>query len=363
MLLKVVDKIDDILSIDTKCLEESQHEDDEATEFNDDEQLVEEDLQEEFLDATEIEAAETYEETNEESNLEESQNSNREPSEISEDQVEDCGDVSQDISYDQIVLVEESYEPTVGDGETSSAKKKSARERHPETWIRNKRKLAKNKGQSYVSSNGKMVEAKQMKANCGPTCRMQCFLKMTEENRLENFQNFYQLADIAKQRKFLFDHMKTYVPKRTKSALNPTKVRAVQRCYFLDLFLPNKAKELLQVCKLMFLNTFSISSQMIDTLHRKANNEGEFSDTRGKFERTHSKSLEFCTQHIKEHRKTDKNVPVTKLYGKYLAECHQTEVEALDESSYRAEHSKIHLLKRQKLSFAVGEVDEQKEAG
>lgn len=183
--------------------------------------------------------------------------------------------------------------------ETSSAalpRKKASRQANPENWKRNKRKLAKNKGQSYVASNGKFIGAKQMKMGCGVVCRMQCCKKVSEQIRLKNFSHFYQLADIAKQRKFLFDHMKTYEPKRHKISKNP--VRAVQRCYFLNLNYGENATEMVQVCKLMFLNTFSISSQMIDTLYRKAVSEGKFNDTRGKFERKRSKQLSL--QHIEE---------------------------------------------------------------
>jgi hypothetical protein len=168
---------------------------------------------------------------------------------------------------------------------TNESKRKSNRQAKPETWLRNRRKLAKNTGKSYYASNGKFVEAKEMKCDCGQSCRMQCLKKIDEENRLRNFNYFYSLGCIESQRKFLFEHMKTYEPKRSKLPKNPQKLRAVQRCYFLDLKHENGATELLQVCKLMFLNTFAISSQMIDTLYRKAINEGRFSDVRGKFER------------------------------------------------------------------------------
>lgn len=184
---------------------------------------------------------------------------------------------------------------------TSALKTKTNRQAHPENWIRNKRKLAKNKGQSYIASNGKFIEAKQMKDNCGSACRMQCYKKISEDYRQSNFNYFYQLADIAKQRKFLFDHMKTYEPKRNKIPKNPQKLRAVQRTYFLDLIHANGEMEMIQVCKLMFLNTFSISSQMIDTLHRKAINEGKFNDTRGKFERRQSRPNEFVVGNFEEN--------------------------------------------------------------
>lgn len=168
-------------------------------------------------------------------------------------------------------------------------KTKVVRRSNPESWKRNTRKLAKNTGQSYVASNGKFVEAKRVKDNCGASCRMQCVKKITEEDRHENFKAFYSLADIAKQRKFLYDHMMSLEPRRLKNLSSPKKCRNVQRHYFLDVTHPNGAAEMVQVCKLMFLNTFCISSQMIDTLHRKALTEGKFNDIRGKFERRSTK--------------------------------------------------------------------------
>lgn len=165
------------------------------------------------------------------------------------------------------------------------AKQKVVRRSNPENWKRNTRKLAKNTGQAYIASNGKYVEAKRMKDDCGSTCRMQCVRKISESSRLDNFQHFYSLADIAKQRRFLFDHMKTFEPRHQKNSPTSKKSRNVQRNYFLDVTHRNGAVESVQVCKLLFLNTFCISSQMIDTLHRKAFTEGKFCDVRGKFER------------------------------------------------------------------------------
>lgn len=165
------------------------------------------------------------------------------------------------------------------------AKPKVVRRSNPENWKRNTRKLAKNTGQAYIASNGKYVEAKRMKESCGSTCRMQCVRKISESSRLDNFKYFYSLADIAKQRRFLYEHMKTFEPRHQKNSPTSKKSRNVQRNYFLDVTHLNGAVESVQVCKLLFLNTFCISSQMIDTLHRKAFTEGRFCDVRGKFER------------------------------------------------------------------------------
>lgn len=168
-----------------------------------------------------------------------------------------------------------------------STKRRRRGSLNPKLWVRNKRKHAKNAGQSYVASNGKCVEAKQMKSNCGEQCRMKCSSKLTEIERQKLFDNFYALADIEKQRKYLFDLIRSYEPKKIK--LHQQKSRSIQRKYFLKALKSSTENETLtdeiQVCRLMFLNTFAVSSQTIDTIFKKSQSENKFSDIRGKFKR------------------------------------------------------------------------------
>lgn len=300
MLLEVVDQIENNMT----SPEESQ--DEVIAEISNDDRLQLE-AKEEFVDSNEaeemheIESQDDFRSFKDESLGDEMQ----EVEQLIEDDVmEDVNDEPEFLDEEEPVISIEITSTT-----SSASKTKPNRQAHPENWIRNKRKLAKNKGQSYIASNGKFIEAKQMKGNCGSSCRMQCYKKISEDNRQSNFNYFYQLADIAKQRKFLFDHMKTYEPKRNKVPKNPQKLRAVQRTYFLDLVHVNGETEMIQVCKLMFLNTFSISSQMIDTIHRKVINEGKFSDTRGKFERRQSKNSELVVGNFEENSTSRKEIP------------------------------------------------------
>lgn len=46
-------------------------------------------------------------------------------------------------------------------------KRNELRRSNPENWMRNKRKMLKNQGKSYIATNGKLVKAKQMKSDCG----------------------------------------------------------------------------------------------------------------------------------------------------------------------------------------------------
>lgn len=337
MLLEVVDQIDNIIpqTEESFALNEWCETDEETQGSKNEEnfELTEDEILQEFPD-----------ETCEDDLYSNCQNSDA-TSVIS---VQALDDVNQEFC-DADCPETDTVEPTIDDElvpstTVSKETKKSHRKSNPESWIRNKRKLAKNTGQSYVASNGRLTEAKKIKKNCGQ-CRMNCSKKISEENRLKNFTNFYQLADIVKQRKFLFDHMKTYEPKRHTLPKNPNKVRTVQRHYFLDTY-ENGSNEMLQVCRLMFLNTFSISSQMIDTLYRKATFEGKFNDIRGKFERKQSKANEFCVQHLAKYpyTKSDARISLRRLYEMYLEECLENDIEPLKESTF------YEIRKRQSLS-------------
>lgn len=150
---------------------------------------------------------------------------------------------------------------------------------HPENSDRKRRKLAKNMGKSYISANGKIIEDKKMKPNCGEKCRMQCTTRINETTRQKNFDEFYNLADLELQRKFIVDHIQIFEPKHTKVS---NKSRSIQRLFFLN---GENQGEMVQVCKSIFLNTLVISSQTLDTIQFKAARYGSMADFRGRYPR------------------------------------------------------------------------------
>lgn len=150
----------------------------------------------------------------------------------------------------------------------------------PENWERTRRKIAKNMGKSYVATNGKIVEAKKMKPDCGIKCRMQCTSRINETTRQKNFDEFYGLAEIELQRKFIIEHIQIFEPKHTKVS-DHGKTRSIQRIFFLD---GEREGEMVQVCKSMFLNTLVISSQILDTIQFKSLS-GNMADFRGRYPR------------------------------------------------------------------------------
>lgn len=177
-----------------------------------------------------------------------------------------------------LLFIKAPLESTEISEETSS---KIKRKLNPENWERTRRKIAKNMGKSYVATSGKIVEAKRMKEDCGIKCRMQCNTRINEITRLKNFNEFYNLADLELQRKFILDHIQIFEPKHTKISDNG-KTRSIQRIFFLD---GEKEGEMVQVCNVMFKNTLRISSQMLDTIQFKLSSIGSMADLRGRYPR------------------------------------------------------------------------------
>lgn len=75
------------------------------------------------------------------------------------------------------------------------------RQRIPQTWKRNVRKLEGNSGKKYTSSGGKTIEAKKQGSRCD--CRNQCFEKFTEMEKDAIFTQFYAMADKNTQDSYL----------------------------------------------------------------------------------------------------------------------------------------------------------------
>lgn len=190
-------------------------------------------------------------------------------------------DESQDLEIPQLILIKAPLESPEEEIVEENSPLLPKRKLHPENWERTRRKIAKNMGKSYVTTSGKIVEAKRIKPDCGSKCRMQCNTRITDETRMKNFNEFYGLADIELQRKFILDHIQIFEPKKNTKDVS-VRTRSIQRIFFLD---GEKEGEMVQVCKKNFLNTLVISSQILDTIQFKASRFGSMVDLRGRYPR------------------------------------------------------------------------------
>ncbi len=171
------------------------------------------------------------------------------------------------------VAVEEA--PVLGGHETAinsesvafSSKKERSKISQPSTWKKNIRKIRRNNGLSYVASSGKFVDGRVMKRGCDKTkCKIKCANKIDEEQRNNIFTKYWALGDITMQRSFLAAHTK-------KRPVNSRKETSKRRNN-IEYVLLSKDGSLERVCKLFFLDTLGINTQIVKTAMLKVSSAG-----------------------------------------------------------------------------------------
>lgn len=191
-----------------------------------------------------------------------------------DDQPESTANSSFSQVFTQAVLKKEIKEQFVKKSQGRSRRKKSdgppkPRTRNPETWKRNKLRMARLRGEEYVSKSvaglcevtGKQIftqqsrKARTMKPPCKPhrVSIYQC-KKFTEEMRRNIFDNFWQNMDWEQRKKHVCDHVEVEPVKTTCAKDEKQQRRFVNVKYFLDI--DDKPQ---MVCKEMFHGTFGIN--------------------------------------------------------------------------------------------------------
>lgn len=186
-----------------------------------------------------------------------------------------------------------------------------------------------------------MVEERKMLASCGLTCRNKCESRMTEADREYNFQTYWMLGDVVEQRKFIDAHITSRQPTRRK-VLNSSRTVTLQ--FHLDVRNPvNDSISLTHVCKKMFKNTLSISSQVIQGVVRKYSSTG-YVDPRGRHPRKLTDAQLLARKHVQQfpYFYIDKKITKVQLYHMYSAECQKQNIEPVKESNYRDIFDKFH---------------------
>lgn len=89
--------------------------------------------------------------------------------------------------------------------ELDSPKKSKKRKLKPTEWKRSINKKRRNMGLSYETTgkNKKQREAKKIKPTCRETCRINCINKISQEQRVQIFQSYWNLGDVDLQREYL----------------------------------------------------------------------------------------------------------------------------------------------------------------
>jgi len=174
-----------------------------------------------------------------------------------------------------------------------SIKLQRKRLRNVKDWKGVKSKTELNLGLEHKNRSGKNKIAKTMGLPC--KCRMKCFDKISEDNRKTVFTEYWGLGDHVRQWDFIARCVRIQEKKVATTSNNSR--RALSRKYSLPI---NNVD--IKVCKVMFLNTISVSEKVISTVSKKLNTYPVIEhDLRGKHtNRPHviSASVIDC---IKEH--------------------------------------------------------------
>lgn len=139
------------------------------------------------------------------------------------------------------------------------------RKANPNSWGKNMSKLLRNSGKAYTSMSKvkKNVAEKKMGPVCTDKCKFKCSTKITYEERIRIFNEYWNTGDLGAQRQFIFNNLTEIEPK-----YRYTRVGSSRKNHNNAYYLPVDSNRT-RVCKVFFMNTLSISDTVIRTVVKK----------------------------------------------------------------------------------------------
>ena len=223
---------------------------------------------------------------------------------------------------------------------TLTRKKKA----NPENWKKNIRKIKCQSGLEYESTTGKTVKARGIKQHSCSKCRFNCADKVSEDEGLSLFNDYWNLKSYERQR----DYICSRVLERDSTGSPTKKRKQVARTFTF-----NVNGHSIRVCKTFFTTTLGISRKTVETaVKKKHNNASPISDKRGKHcahNRTPTEDLDIVRTHIESfpvveshyarkdtNRKyLDCDLSIRKMYDLYKDECQNKQRKYVKEHVYR----------------------------
>lgn len=111
-----------------------------------------------------------------------------------------------------------------------------------------------------MSKMKRNVEEKKMGSVCSDKCKFQCSKKITYQNRLIIFNEYWNTGDLAAQRQFIYNNMTEIEPKYRYTRVGSSR-KSHNNAYYLPLD-SNRTR----VCKVFFMNTFQFPIQSLELL-------------------------------------------------------------------------------------------------
>ncbi|GFS20801.1 WS0399_0 protein [Elysia marginata] len=241
-------------------------------------------------------------------------------------------------------------------GKINSNKK---RQRVEERWIKNIRKNARSKGESYTSVRGKVVPARSVKPVDCSKCKFNCPLRVSEEERWQLHRHYWTLESYKEKVNYLCSLIHEFSPLRPISG---------KKSYSRRFMLKIKQKDE-RVCKDFFISTFDISQSTVKTfMAKRRKGPDAVADLRGK-QKSSNKMPDSVVRLLREHALSqigpkggllqlspgDQVQNVQKLYNHYLAECEADNTKPASISQYRRVVAEIYKGKSSAVLFELPE--------
>lgn len=218
-------------------------------------------------------------------------------------------------------------------------------------WQKEESKLLRNSGKPYyvvkkvtdadgIVSNKKVrKEGRKLLPPCAENCRYRCTKQFTSEDRLSIFNDYWNMADLQRQRDFIAGHAKSIKHKYR----NTECVRRLNVAYYL--FCKGRDEDT-RVCQKFFSSTLGVSTRVLRTVEDKRNSDTKIisTDFRGKHN-NHTKVSDNIKDRIRMHIRSIPRIPshycraqssreyidgsknISELYRDYTETCKKENVE------------------------------------
>lgn len=161
-------------------------------------------------------------------------------------------------------------------GRTNSDQLK-VKKSYPSRTKINEAKLALNSGEEHKTPSGIIRRARSLRAPCQETCKRCASPRLTHENRLAIFKEFWALKVKEEQWKFISPLITCSTPKKKVFLKGSKRGKCSSRVYCFKI---NGTDQ--RVCKTMFISTLSICDSWIDSSLSHVKEDSVIPDQRGR---------------------------------------------------------------------------------
>lgn len=271
--------------------------------------------------------------------------------------------------YEQGLASDKSSSDSDSQNKPTTAKRNARkRQRNPNKWRRNQIKKCRNLGKKYTDWKGNVRPKRQQKNAC-TDCRQKCSEKLSEDERKQIFEDYWQLGDVNRQRDFIAKHVEMTEKARTRlreknrnESCDDEKdtengdaremIKERKKAFSFKYMFYNRGTKVV-VCKTFFLNTLGVSAQVVKTVFQKMGSTGIVAEDRRGRVCKNAKLDNFIKQSVRDHinlfetveshycrKNTSKRflpstLNISKMYGLYLEYCETHNIKPATESIYR----------------------------